>query len=283
MPINPAASPLPAADYHVDRHFAVGIQGKIKRLELVVSGELFVEAGCRIEASDNPCSCVLPVAEFLIAERELLAQRRSAVRPTHPQYLDRLERAGDVPTRHHVGEGVVVYILVVLVRTDDVTDVSFAICLRSGAGCPEPGGLQQNLRPGIAGQRARTHGDPFVRRVGGAAQVVHRKPQRLLRLVVALDDDITRVPTLFPRGLVRAEHRAPAQCTAARQGLASRRNRIVFSTVSTCRRHNPIEFDHLSGDGTPAPVPTQRERALWDQQRVSGPQCRTSRHSDTLV
>lgn len=63
-------------------------------------------------------------------------------KPTMPQYLYRLQRAGDVPTRHHVGEGVVVYILVVLVRTDDVTDVPFAIWLGFGAVCPEPGGLQ---------------------------------------------------------------------------------------------------------------------------------------------
>jgi hypothetical protein len=65
-----ALHPL-AADHHVNRHFAVGIQRKIERLELVVSGELFVEAGCRIETSDDPCGCVMPVDEFLIVEREL--------------------------------------------------------------------------------------------------------------------------------------------------------------------------------------------------------------------
>ena len=59
-----------AADHHVDRHFAVGIQRKIEGLELVVSGELFVEASFRIEASDDPRACVVPVGEFLIAERE---------------------------------------------------------------------------------------------------------------------------------------------------------------------------------------------------------------------
>src|SRR5215831_9219011 len=68
--------------------------------------------------------------------------------PALTQEVHRLEPAGNVPARHHVGEGVVVHVLVVLVRPDHVPNVSPTIPLRHGPGHPEPGRIQQNLRAG---------------------------------------------------------------------------------------------------------------------------------------
>ena len=68
------------------------------------------------------------------------AAARSGQRARSISY--RLQRARDVPARHHVGEGVVVYILVVLVRPDHVADVPLAVWLGYGAGRPEPRGLE---------------------------------------------------------------------------------------------------------------------------------------------
>src|SRR5208282_5173554 len=63
------------ADHHVDGHLAVGIQRKIERLELMVSGELLVEAGGRIETGNDASDRVAPVGKFSLAQRKPLAQR----------------------------------------------------------------------------------------------------------------------------------------------------------------------------------------------------------------
>jgi hypothetical protein len=59
-----------AADYHVDRHFAVGVQRQIERLQLVISGKLFVERGDRIKTDNDASYRVAPVGEFRLAHRE---------------------------------------------------------------------------------------------------------------------------------------------------------------------------------------------------------------------
>ena len=53
-----------AADHHVDRHLAVGVQRKIDRLQLVIAGKLLVEAGGRIETGDDASHRVAPVGKF---------------------------------------------------------------------------------------------------------------------------------------------------------------------------------------------------------------------------
>src|SRR5690242_10790317 len=71
------------------------------------------------------------------------------VGPAGAHYFDRFKPSRNVPARHHVSEGVVVDVLVVLVRPDHMADMPLAIRLRHSPGRPETSGLQQNLRAGI--------------------------------------------------------------------------------------------------------------------------------------
>ena len=73
-----------AADHHVDRHLAVGVERKIERLQLMVSGKLLVEAGSRIETGDDASHCVAPVRKFSLDQRKPLAQRGGALGPARP-------------------------------------------------------------------------------------------------------------------------------------------------------------------------------------------------------
>ena len=93
-------------------------------------------------------------------QRKPLAQRGRALGPARAHHFDGLERSRDVPARHHVREGVVVHILVVLVRPDDVADMPLAISLRRGARRPETRGLEQDLRSGIDEERIVAGGTP---------------------------------------------------------------------------------------------------------------------------
>ena len=70
----------------------------------------------RATASRQSASSSSPSASSPAARRHGRASARAAG--------PRLERAGDVPARHPVGEGVVVDVLVVLVRPDHVADVA---------------------------------------------------------------------------------------------------------------------------------------------------------------
>ena len=53
-----------AADHHVDRHLAVGVQRQIERLQLVIAGKLLIEPGSRIETGNDACNRVAPVGKF---------------------------------------------------------------------------------------------------------------------------------------------------------------------------------------------------------------------------
>src|SRR5215469_14255529 len=60
-----------AADLHVDRHLAVGVQRQIERFQLVKSGKLLVEPGDRIETGNDALKRVAPVRKFGLTQREL--------------------------------------------------------------------------------------------------------------------------------------------------------------------------------------------------------------------
>src|SRR6516165_11566496 len=70
---------------------------------------------------------------------------------------------------------------------------------------------------GVAGERASAYGYAVVLGVGGAGQMVHGEAHRLLRFIVALDQHVARGPARIPGALVRGQHGAPAQRTAALQ------------------------------------------------------------------
>jgi hypothetical protein len=67
----------------------------------------------------------------------------------------------------------------------------------------------------------------------------------LLRLVIALNDNVTRDPARTPGSLVGSQHCAPAQCAAAGESSAGKRNGIVFRYIGPCDCHESIEFGHL--------------------------------------
>ena len=52
-----------AADDHVDRYLAVGVQRQIERLQLVIAGKLLIEPGGRIETGNDASGRVEPVGK----------------------------------------------------------------------------------------------------------------------------------------------------------------------------------------------------------------------------
>jgi hypothetical protein len=110
--------------------------------------------------------------------------------------------------------------------------------------------------------------------------MVDGEAQRLLHLIVAFDDDIACGPTLLPRGLVRCQHPAPAKRAAARQRIGGNQGRVVRQPVRPRYRDETVEFEHLSGNRTPAPDPAQREGPLRDERTAIGSQRDAARHRD---
>jgi hypothetical protein len=82
---------------------------------------------------------------------------------------------------------------------------------------------------------------------------------------------------------MRGQHGAPAQRTTARQRGARGRGGIILRRISPCHRYEAVEFGHLPGHGTPAPGPTQRERAVGDERFATEPQRRGARHRHALA
>ena len=138
-----ALRPL-AANHHVDRHGAFGIGSEVERFQRVEAGELLIDAGRRIEADHDARDRVAPVRKLVVAKREVLPKRGGLIGPARLQQVHCLERAGDIPARHQVGECIVVHVLVVLVRPDHVANMPPAIRLGHGhgPGRPEPGSIQ---------------------------------------------------------------------------------------------------------------------------------------------
>ena len=92
--------------------------------------------------------------------------------------------------------------------------------------------------------------------------MVHGEAYGSLRFLVALDQHVTGGPARIPGSLVRGQHGAPAQRTTARQRGVRGRGGIILRRISPCHRDEAVEFGDLPGYGTPAPSPTQRERAI---------------------
>src|SRR5215468_528339 len=112
---------------------------------------------------------------------------------------------------------------------------------------------------GVPGQATRADRDTFVLWVSGAREMVYGEAHRLLHLIVPLDDDVARLPMLLPRGLVRCQHTAPTERTAARQRIGGDRCRVVRQPLRTRHGDETVEFELLSGNRTPAPYPAQRK------------------------
>src|SRR5512140_2494362 len=72
-----------------------------------------------------------------------------AVGPTFAQQPGHLKCPPNVPACHDVGVGVVVYMLVILIRSDNIADVAITITLRLGTARPEPTRLEENLGPRV--------------------------------------------------------------------------------------------------------------------------------------
>jgi hypothetical protein len=98
------------------------------------------------------------------------------VGPALAQHFYCLEPAADVPARHHIGEGVVIHVLVVLVWPYHVADVPLIICLHHRAGRPKSGRFQQDLRAGAKEESVISSEAPILpHRIGdvGADVVLH--------------------------------------------------------------------------------------------------------------
>ena len=176
---------LLAADHHVDGQRVGDVVPHIQRLQCMEAGKLLVEPGGGIEAGDDARDGVPPVVEFTVVEGDPVLERGGVVGPALPQQVQRVQSTRDVPACHHVGEGVVVHILMVLIRPDDVADVAPAIRFGHGPGGPESRGFDEDFDPGIAEEVVVAGGAPILPdRVCdvGADVVFHLAGQDLDRL-----------------------------------------------------------------------------------------------------
>ena len=96
---------------------AGGDLGDDQRLEMGEAGELLVDAGLGVVAVDEGV-CERQPSIALVGVHAVLGRGR---------------RPAQVPSRHHVGERVVVHRLVVLVGPDDAIDVGRAVALDADA------------------------------------------------------------------------------------------------------------------------------------------------------
>jgi hypothetical protein len=135
----------------------------------------------------------------------------------------------------------------------------------------------------VPGQAARADRNSFVLRVGGAREMVNGEAGCFLHLIVTLDDDVARLPTLLPCGFVCCQHPAPAKRAAAGQRIGGNRGRVVRQPGRTRHRDETVEFEHLSGNRAPAPDPAQRKRSLRGERTTIGSQCDAARHRDSFA
>jgi hypothetical protein len=104
------------------------------------------------------------------ASRQHVAQSGRSLGPPCSQHIDGFQRPHDIPARHHIGERVVVHILVILIRPDHMANMSHAISLSDRTRRPEARGLKENLRSGIEEECVIACGVPVlphrIRKVG---------------------------------------------------------------------------------------------------------------------
>src|SRR5271166_3355263 len=74
---------------------------------------------------------------------------RPAVGPAFAQHRSHIKRPPNVPACHDIGVGIIVYMLVILIRSDNIADVAITITLRLGTARPEPARLEENLGPSV--------------------------------------------------------------------------------------------------------------------------------------
>src|SRR5690242_21861282 len=79
-----------AANDHVGRVSAVGIVGEIDKLQIVVACELLIEASHGIEAGNKPTDRVVPIENFVVAQRKLFRKRGGAVGPARAKQINDL-------------------------------------------------------------------------------------------------------------------------------------------------------------------------------------------------
>src|ERR1043166_6799864 len=135
-----------SSKYHVQRRRAARISGEINLLQAVEPFELLVQSRLPVESRDEPGNSIAPIGEFASIESEFRRELRGALRPTYTKYLHCFQGPRDIPSRHHIRERVVVHILVVLVGSDDVTDVPLSVRLALCPRRPEARGLKKDPR-----------------------------------------------------------------------------------------------------------------------------------------
>ena len=146
-----------APEHHVHGHRPTRVLRQVDVLQVEVARELLDAPGGRVEPCHQARRHVAPVRELGGVEAKLIAQRAPALRPTLGEQRRGLQPALQVPLRQHVGVGVVVNVLVVLVRPDDVANV---VAARPPPGQPDwprsapfPAGSRRRPRAGTARPR----------------------------------------------------------------------------------------------------------------------------------
>src|SRR5690606_39789962 len=173
-------------------------------LEVEEALELLDQAGARVDGEVHGRGHAPPLGRLVGLEVDLAPELVPAAGPAPGEERGGVRGALEVPGGHAVGVRVVVDVLVVLVRADDVAYVEAAIVLEPAAARPEAGGLEEDLGARVEDERVVARGAPVapdpegdvgadVRlEVAGADGDEHQRRRRLRGLAL-LDRKSTRL------------------------------------------------------------------------------------------
>ena len=198
-------------DYDVYRRREVRISLEIQPLQQIEPSKLFIKAGRRIQRDRDAGDCVSPILQLVIVKCQLVPELfRGMAGPARTQFSSTVSSARpNIPTRHDVGKRVVVHVLVILIRSNHVANMSFPVWLSGCPGSPEPARLQKNLGASAKKKGIIASGAPILPNgIGdvGADVMLHFPGQ---------DVDVRAVGRNQPPGVVSTPVSADSQANSA--------------------------------------------------------------------
>lgn len=142
-----ALRPL-ASERHIDgnRHRAVGLEVEV--LQIKKASKLLEQIGRGIEPRDQERRGPAPGFRFIGHDLQALADDRPDLRMARAEPVDRVRGPLQGPLRHDVGVRIVIHGLMVLIRTDDRSNVIPPVWLYPATSGPESRGFDENVHAG---------------------------------------------------------------------------------------------------------------------------------------
>src|SRR6185312_4487375 len=127
------------AEDHVDRRKSRLVRPEVNLILLEISGELLIEEAPRIKSGCHRICQLRPEDRFRFRQLQPFCKLMPTVSPPRAQQIGHIGTTAKIPSCHQVGVSIVVYILVVFVRPNHVTNVVEAIRFEPSSARPKPG------------------------------------------------------------------------------------------------------------------------------------------------